>query len=289
MFIMRFLVLFFLILSFSNSFGQTTEPKSGEISSKFRMMKNQSFADNGRKGDIYFYWGWNLSGFTQSTITFSGDNYHFSLEKVCARNRPSPLDIKTYLSPTKFTIPQYNFRLGYFLNDTYNISFGIDHMKYVMVSYQDSKIDGYIENTHSDYDGVYTNTPFAISPEFMEFEHTDGLNYLNIELRRLDEVSKNSNFSFNLVSGAGIGIVVPRTNVALMNFERYDEFNVAGYGIGIIGGLNFEMFNRFFIQFEAKAGYINLPNVRTTHNKSDGAKQDFCFLQANAVLGIKLF
>ena len=27
------------------------------------------------------------------------------------------------------TIPQYNFRLGYYLNDHWNVSLGIDHMK----------------------------------------------------------------------------------------------------------------------------------------------------------------
>ena len=38
--------------------------------------------EKGRKGDVYFYWGWNLSGYTPSTITFTGENYDFSLEKV---------------------------------------------------------------------------------------------------------------------------------------------------------------------------------------------------------------
>jgi hypothetical protein len=246
-------------------------------------------SEKSRKGDFYFYWGWNLSGYTQSTISFSGKNYDFSLEKVCARNRPSPLDAKTYLSPTKFTIPQYNFRLGYFLNEKYNISFGIDHMKYVMVSYQDSRIDGYINNKDPEYNGIYENEDFMITPQFLQFEHTDGLNYLNIELRRLDPVCGNNSFSFNLVSGIGTGLIVPRTNVTLMNFERYDEFNVAGFGIAAIGGLHFEMFDRFFIQMEAKVGYINLPNVRTTADKRDSAKQDFCFLQANVVFGMKFF
>lgn len=287
---MRILLLFTLFLFWSITFCQSTELKADEYTSRFHVLKqDKPFSNNGRKGDIYFYWGWNLSGYSQSTITFNGDHYHFSLDKVNARNRPSPLDFKIYLSPSKFTIPQYNFRLGYFLNDIYNVSFGIDHMKYVLVSHQDSKIDGYIQNSGSPYDGTYENEPIVISPDFLQFEHTDGLNFLNIELRRLDEISKRNKLSFSLVSGAGIGLIVPRTNVTLMNFNRYDEFNIAGFGLNIMTGLQFEMFQRFFIQFEAKTGYINLPNVRTTNNKSDSAKQDFCFLQANAVLGLRLF
>jgi hypothetical protein len=29
------------------------------------------------------------------------------------------------------TIPQTNFRIGYFINDHYSIALGVDHMKYV--------------------------------------------------------------------------------------------------------------------------------------------------------------
>lgn len=255
----------------------------------FSQLFGQTPTTSGRKGDFYLYWGWNISGYTPSTISFTGENYDFSLAKISARHRPSPLDLKTYLSPTKFTIPQYNFRMGYYVNDKYNISFGIDHMKYVMASYQDSKITGHITHLHPEFDGVYANEPISITPDFLEFEHTDGLNYVNIELRRTDELLRKNQFALNLVLGAGTGLIIPRTNVTLMHFERFDEPNIAGIGIAAIGGLQFEMYQRFFIQFEAKAGYINLPNVRTTHNKLDRAKHDFCFLQVNAVFGVKLF
>lgn len=255
--------------------------------------KKSFFASPGqfieRKSDLYLYWGWNISAYTPSTITFSGKDYHFSLADVAAKNRPTPLDMKNYLSPVRFTIPQYNFRVGYFLNDKYNLSFGIDHMKYVMVAYQETTIDGYINTGEPRFDGSYTKEPMYITPEFLQFEHTDGLNYVNFELRRLDEVIRRPRSSFNLVSGIGTGLIIPRSNVTLMQFDRFDEPNIAGFGFAAMGGLNFELLQRLFIQFEAKAGYLNLPNVRTTHDKTDGAKQDFCFLQLNMVLGIKLF
>jgi hypothetical protein len=268
---MRFLLLFTITLFHLSLFSQSNTQEKG------------------RKGDFYLYWGWNITGYTNSTISFSGENYDFSLDKLQARHRPSPLDLEMYLSPTKFTIPQYNFRVGYFLNDTYNLSFGIDHMKYVMVSYQETTINGYIENIDPEFDGVYENSPIRITPQFLQFEHTDGLNYVNFELRRLDPLVNTGDFEINAVTGAGIGAIVPRTNVTLMNFDRYDEPNIAGYGLAAMAGLQFEMFRRFFIQFEAKAGYINLPNVRTTHNPNDRAKHDFGFLQVNAVMGVKLF
>jgi hypothetical protein len=38
----------------------------------------------------------------------------------------------TYFNPSQLTIPQYNFRLGYFITDAFSISIGSDHMKFVI-------------------------------------------------------------------------------------------------------------------------------------------------------------
>ncbi len=47
-----------------------------------------------------------------------------------------------YINPMEMTIPQTNFKLGYFINDHYNISIGVDHMKYVMTQDQKTAISG---------------------------------------------------------------------------------------------------------------------------------------------------
>ncbi len=44
-----------------------------------------------KKGTFYVYWGWNRSLYTNSDISFQGPNYDFTLEKVAAADRPSPL------------------------------------------------------------------------------------------------------------------------------------------------------------------------------------------------------
>lgn len=240
-----------------------------------------------RKNSFYIYWGWNRGFYSNSDITFKGDNYNFTLDNVVAKDRQSPFDPKLYFSPTRLTIPQYNFRIGYFISDKYNISIGADHMKYVMVTNQMSKIDGQIANSGTAYDGTYSNQDFQIKPNFLLFEHTDGLNYENIELRRVDDVFKRKNLRFSVTEGAGIGVLVPRTNTTLLNYKRYDEFHLAGFGLGLVAGVNFEFFKHFFILSEAKFGYINMPDIRTTEFKTDRAKQQFFFTQFNGVFGVR--
>ena len=89
-----------------------------------------------------------------------------------------------------------------------------------------------------------------INPDFLLFEHTDGLNYENIEVRRFDVLLGRKNISFGATEGLGVGFLLPRTNTTLMNNPRYDEFHLAGYGIGAVVGLNLTFFDYFFIQSE---------------------------------------
>ncbi|MFZ2323767.1 MAG: hypothetical protein WAV89_08730 [Ignavibacteriaceae bacterium] len=62
-----------------------------------------------RKGDLYFFWGWNRGWYTNSDINFKGDDYNFTIEKVEAKDRQTKFGLNTYFNPTKATIPQYNF------------------------------------------------------------------------------------------------------------------------------------------------------------------------------------
>lgn len=243
-----------------------------------------------KKGTFFAYWGWNRDAYTASDIRFYGTNYDFTLQNVVAKDRQSPFNFRTYFSPKKLTIPQYNFRFGYFFTDHYSISFGADHMKYVMQNYlngavQQVEINGHIENSGTAYDNVYNHDTIALNPDFLMFEHTDGLNYENIELRRLDVLFGRKNIAFSVSEGFGIGVLLPRTNTTLMNNKRYDEFHLAGYGTGIILALNMTYFKYFFIQSEWKGGFIHMPDIRTTMHKEDRASQHFWFSQYNIVFG----
>jgi hypothetical protein len=264
---MKNLILLTILLS-NITFGQDTLPK--------RTSKN--------KGTFYVYWGWNRGAYTNSDIHFQGTQYDFTLLDVQAKDRQSNFAWDTYFQSV--TIPQYNLRIGYFLTEKYSLSLGVDHMKYVMVDYQTTTIDGKIA-TGSVYDGSYKNSIFNIEPKFLKFEHTDGLNYINTEIRRHDKLYQYKKVTFNLTEGFGGGILLPRTNTTLLNYPRYDQFHLAGFGLGGILGLNVEFWNRFFIQAEGKAGYINMPDIRTTMHEEDKASQQFGWIQGNVVFGVR--
>lgn len=243
------------------------------------------------KGKFFIYWGWNQSEYSNSDIHFKGDNYDFTLYDVKAKDRQSPFSFKDYFQLDRLTIPQTNFRIGYFFKENYTISIGVDHMKYVMINNQNVKIKGNI-NLNSKFDGVYNNEEIELTKDFLLFEHTDGLNYLDVELKRFDDIShwfglNLENFQINLTEGFGIGILYPRTNTTLLGKERYDQFHVSGYGTSLVAGLNISFLKHFFIQTDVKGGYVYMPKVRTTNNSADSASQSFFFLENTILIGGK--
>lgn len=241
------------------------------------------------KGKIYFFWGGNRERFSKSDITFRGEDYNFTLQNVEAHDKPKGWHID-YINPGNMTIPQTNFRLGYFITDKYNVSIGVDHMKYVM--YQDKAVsyNGYYPNAGS-YGETLPNGQVLLTEDFLTFEHTDGLNYVNTEFSRVDDISKlftignTDKIQINVTEGIGGGVLYPKTNAKVLGKERHDDFHISGYGLSAKAGLNVTFFKYFFIQTELKGGYINMNDIRTTHSGSDSASQEFFFIQHVIAIG----
>ena len=241
------------------------------------------------KGKFYIFWGGNRESFSKSDIRFKGADYDFTLHNVSAHDKPKGFHID-YFNPARMTIPQTNLRIGYFISDHYNISIGFDHMKYVMYNDRRVSYSGYYPNP-----GTYNENPangeLTLDEDFLLFEHTDGLNYVNTEISRVDDISKlfkinnTDKIQVNVTEGIGGGFLYPKTNTTLLGKDRYDEFNIAGYGVSAKVGLNITFFKYFFIQTELKGGYIEMNNIRTTQDKADSAEQNFWFLQRILTVG----
>ena len=271
-----YLFIFVVITSFNNGFSQ----KSNNSITKYT-------ASN--KGKFFFFWGGNRESFSKSDINFKGADYDFTLYNVTAHDKPKGWHID-YINPKRMTIPQTNFRMGYFIKDHYNISIGIDHMKYVMFQDRSVKIDGYYPNQGS-YNEVLPNNQVLLTEDFLTFEHTDGLNYIHTEIARVDDLSKTiglpntDKFQINITEGIGGGFLYPKTNAKLLGKDRHDDFNISGYGISAKIGLNFTFYKHFFIQTDLKGGYINMPDIKTTYNNADSASQHFLFWERMIAFG----
>jgi len=240
-------------------------------------------------GQWYFAWGWNNADYTDSDIRFKGDDHDFTLYDVEAEDRQSEFEggewLETYLNPSRYSIPQTNLRVGYFIRDDVSITFFIDHMKYVMVTDQVVDIETDIANTN--VDSRVNNDQITLSKDFLTYEHTDGLNYTGFEGEYYHSFWQPMHgVDFSWVVGAGAGLLYPKTNVTLMDREKNDEFHWSGYGYSLKAGAEFTFLEDFFFRYMIKVGHINMPDV-VTSSEGDEASQKFDFVEYAGVFGYR--
>ena len=271
----KFFKIFLIFFVGSFVFGQNSNNENTEIGSK------KPF---GKKGTMFVFWGWNRAAFSKSDIHFKGNGYDFVLHNVVAHDRPSDLSWD-YINPKEVSIPQFNFRYGYFIKDNLAIVIAQDHMKYVMDQNQTVDITGKISDPV--YENMVQNGKINLADEkFLTFEHTDGLNYVNAGVEKYKNISSKEKVEILWAYGGGLGVMFPKSNVKLFGNERSDRFHVAGFGADVRTNINFIFWKRLMARVEAKFGYINMPDVKTTlNNKPDKASHDFVFGQINFGVG----
>lgn len=237
---------------------------------------------------FFAYWGYNRAWYSWSDIHFNGPDHDFSLRHVRAKDRPVPFGTD-YFDPKNIWIPQYNYRVGWFVQDRWSLSIGLDHMKYVVVQGQRVRMDGSVDSGRS---AVYSagegdSREVELTPDLLTYEHTDGLNLLSIDVDHYDHVwtSRNGRNHLRFYEGLHTGPVIPRTDVHLFGVGINNRFNIAGFGIGAQVGAHFTFLDHFFVRNTLKAGWIDLPNVLTTGNADDHAGQHFWFVQHAVVVG----
>lgn len=254
---------------------------------------SRSSAVSSRKGRLYISWGYNRSAYTQSDIHFTGPDYDFTLHGVTAKDRPTKFDLGTYIDPTKATIPQYEFRVSYFISEHTSVSFGISHMKYVVTQDQGTNISGTIDSSVSPaYAGTYDFTSIPLNADFLRFEHTNGLNYEAVEVETLLPLLENHHKSRGLyfTTAVGAGILTPKSDVTLFNTRQKNVIHLAGYGFNGKLGLRFEFLNRLFIKAFTNFGYLNMPSILTrSGDTGDRASQHFYFIEGSMVAGVSLY
>lgn len=283
-----YIVLFLFILSFKINAQVNSDASGQTVIIGKSIFSNEVKRNFSRKGDFYVHWGYNHSWYGKSDINFKGPGYDFTLKDVVAHDRQSKLGWD-YLDPGKLSIPQYNFRVGYFFKDNYSISIGWDHMKYVMDIPQTVAVYGVIGNEISTpgiptgaYAGTYNGEMLNVKEDMLRYEHTDGFNYANVEIERYDDiwVAPSQKTSLTLETGLGAGLIVPRTDAHLFEVGENNYWNVAGYGISAKVGLKFYITRGLYLQNTTKVGTTKLTNVHTTgRNEYDKASQNIKYVE----------
>jgi len=229
---------------------------------------------------MYIQWGYNREWYTKSDIHFSnGLAYDFTLKGAKAEDKP---DFDAIINaPLDISIPQYNYRIGFYLNEqhTHAIELNFDHTKYVVTDYQRYHITGRISDHYMDKDTTF-------DPSFLHFEHTDGANFLHLNYvgkQQLITIGRKHRELLSVVYKLGAGIVIPRTDVTYMGKRLNNKFHVAGYVASTEVGMRFYPLKHLFLESTVKGGYANY--INSLASEGGRASHKFGYLEIVGLIG----
>jgi hypothetical protein len=206
-------------------------------------------------GGLYVNFGAHRVFFTKSDIHFRDHetaDYDFTILKARAK------DDNSFNLGKGIDAPQYSMRIGYYFRNRPDIGFEIayDHAKYIMVQNQKAHIRGEVNGVEFDKDSV-------IGKDFVEYEHTDGANYLMVNFLKRKNLlaSADQKHLFSVVIKPGIGIVIPRTYSRIMYNKRNDRYHVSGYVAGVEGALRYDLRRIVFAEAAVKTVFANYNDV----------------------------
>ncbi len=245
-----------------------------------------SFAQNSKwlKG-MYIQWGYNKEWYSKSNIHFklsNGDN--FTLVHAKAKDKPDIEGI--WQAPLDISIPQYNYRLGFYLNKKHSkaIEINFDHIKYVVTDGQTVKVNGTINGKPVDADSTLNPATF------LHFEHTDGGNLLHINYVQQHTLlmnKKNTRPLVNYIWKAGAGINIPRTDFTYKGNRLNNNFHIAGFNFGAEAGARYYFAKHWFAEATGKTGYVNYLSalVNTTTDVGNRAYHHFVYFEVIGLVG----
>lgn len=244
---------------------------------------------NSKKRNLFVTWGYNRAYYNRSDIHYKGEGFDFTLFDVAAEDMPEKFG-KVYFNPTQFTVPQFNFRLGYYFKDNTALSLGWDHMKYHIIQTQVVGIDGYIDAEKynaPNYTGTFNNTYMLYDPGFMDYHHSDGFNFIRlaIEQRIPFYESANKKHVLAMNASASVGAMLPWTDFTFLGEHHRNKLHLAGYGASVHAGFRYEFFNYFFLQATAQVGWTNLTDIMLEDHLPSRAKQQITFIERSWALG----
>ena len=252
----------------------------------------KAIGQDSTKHEFFLFWGYNRSIYSKSDITMNGDGYNYTLRDVEARDKPEEFDPKVYFNILTLSIPQFNIRGGWRFKNNWSITGGYDHMKYVVKTDQTVLIDGDISTPNAGaFQGNYNQDSIQITTDFLTFEHTDGLNYISVELEHLKSLwkSKNEKLFLQTRNGADIAALYPRTDVKIFGESNPNIWNLAGFGFSLHSQMRMHFGKFFFIQTTVKGGHIFMPKIKITGNSGEWARQHFWFLEGFWAIGSRFY
>jgi len=217
------------------------------VAQKADTTKHKKIISNGR---FYGSWGYNHDVYTHSNITIDQPqlNSNFTYENLSAHDRVG----WNNLFQVQPTIPQYNYRIGYFFDEKqlWGIEISFDHTKYVVYQGNTAQVKGTLNGRNVD-------TTIVVDNATLYWQLNNGANWFDLNITRklpIYSTSDNKFVLYGLVK-LGTGPNVPHVSDELFGHWNIGHFQYGGWNVGTEALLRATFFQYAYVEFSNKLVY----------------------------------
>ncbi len=214
-----------------------------------------------KTGSVYFSWGYNKEWYTNSTVHVkqSAQGNYYKLMAVEAHDHPG-WDEKGSVFAQQLTIPQYNYRLGYYFNEKQDlaIELNFDHTKYIIADGQTVRMKGTYNHRPTDSSIVFS----AANGNYYYLNNGANFFLFNIVKRWGLHQSKSNNLRVDFLGKAGIGPVIPHVENSFFGQKNDPHFQIGGWNVGLETALRATIYRYAYLEFAQKVDYARYSNLK---------------------------
>jgi len=231
--------------------------------------------------EVYFSWGYNKEWYTNSNVhvvqSSLGNDYTF--QHIKGHDHPG---WNEGIFDRSISIPQYNYRLGFILNEEKGWGFEInfDHTKFIFAD-QDARIKGVLNNHPVD-----TTVAFNEGNGFYYYLN-NGANFLLFNVTRRWHLLKtyDEKIKVDLFGKFGVGPVIPHVQNMFFGKANNPGFQIGGWNTGAEGALRATFFRYVYLEYANKFDYARYSNLKVYEGR---ARQAFGTYEMILSLGVTL-
>jgi len=232
-----------------------------------------------RVGEFYFSWGYNAEWYTNSDVHVSqpslGNDY--TLQNVHGHDHEG-WNEGIFNQP--ISIPQYNYRIGYFFNKKkgLGVEINFDHTKYIIADNQQVNITGTLQ-------GNTTGSVVFSDANGYRYFLNNGANFLLFNLvKRWNWFGESSRvFKIDFLAKAGVGPVIPHVENRFQGNDNKPHFQIGGWNAGVEGDIRITFFKHVYLEYCNKLDYASYYNLKIYQGT---ARQNFGSYQMILNLGV---
>src|SRR3990167_2157085 len=227
----------------------------------------------------YVSWGYNKDYWSDSNIHISQPSLgnDFTVHNVSASDCPG---WNTGIFNTDLMTPQYNIRIGHFLNRTHTwaIELNFDHTKYNTDLYQIARVEGVIN-------GQPVNQNQTLTPSYFYYALHNGANelMLNLVRRKMMEDFPRTRLQLVAIGKFGAGVMLPHPeNTILGNTNdvgpkawgnylgwRNGWWQMGGWTAGLEAGFQLVFYHRVYLELTNKEAYTYLSDNQNYQGRAN--------------------